>query len=41
VTAGLVADKSIVVPDTMLESSGIKVVRDEALQKLGATQAAD
>ena len=31
-TAGLVADKSIVVPDTMLESGGIKVVRDEVVQ---------
>ena len=31
-TAGLVADKSIVVPDTMLESSGITVVRDEVVR---------
>ncbi|MGI9538024.1 MAG: FAD-dependent oxidoreductase [Desulfocapsaceae bacterium] len=31
-TAGLVADKSIVVPDTMLESGGINVVRDEVVR---------
>jgi NADH oxidase (H2O2-forming) len=32
VTAGLVADKSIVVPDTMLESNGIRVIRDEVIK---------
>lgn len=32
VTAGLVADKSIVVPDTMLESGGIRVIHDEVVQ---------
>jgi NADH oxidase (H2O2-forming) len=32
VTAGLVADKSVVVPDTMLESNGIRVIRDEVIK---------